>query len=375
MPEAKQIKQQPEPSALTEELARRIADEGPMTVAAFMEAAASHYYATRNLPFGADGDFVTAPEISQMFGEMIAAWFVDLWMQAGNPDRVQLIELGPGRGTLTADILRTLSSWPDLKSAISIHLVETSSLLRQEQARALKAYRPVWYDRLEEVPDGRCFIVANEFFDALPIHQFRKIEGKWRERCIDYDAVERQFFFTAQPAKFDVASVMPRDFLGAPDGSIFEISPASLSVMEEITRRVASFGGAGLVVDYGHAVPGLGDTLQCVENHRYSDVLENPGAKDITAHVDFATLKMAAAGHADVHGPVTQGEFLKRLGIEQRAEALRRGGGEAKDVALALHRLTAPSEMGGLFKVMGLTPKGGAEKPAGFGDEVPDDAA
>lgn len=360
---------QPEPTPAALNLAERIRREGPVTVAEFMAEAVSHYYAAHK-PFGVEGDFITAPEISQMFGEMVGAWLTDLWLQMGQPDRVQLIELGPGRGTLAADVMRTISSWPEFKAAVSLHLVETSPQLRQIQAATLKGYHPTWYDSLDDVPEGICFVVANEFFDALPIHQFQKVGGEWMERRVKYSETKKKFEFTHVPADFDIAGIMPESFVHAPDSSIFEISPASLSVLESICARIAH-GGAALIIDYGHAEAGLGDTLQAMEKHRYADVLENVGGRDLTAHVDFGTFSTVAAQIAQVHGPVTQGEFLTRLGIEQRGDALRANAtpAEAKEVELALYRLIAPSEMGTLFKVMGLTAPDATVTPSGFMDE------
>lgn len=358
--------------AAARELIERIDANGPVTVAEYMGVAAAHYYASRD-PFGTGGDFTTAPEISQMFGEMVGAWFVDIWLQMGQPERVQLIELGPGRGTLMADIMRTLSSWPALKAAVSVHMVETSPHLRQIQSATLAKYaQPTWYDSLDEVPEGISFIVANEFFDALPVHQFKKTKAGWKERGIDYDAVDGQFKFTLLDAPVDIPSVMPEDFVNAEEGSIFEISPASLSIAEEIAARIDAQGGAALLIDYGYAVPALGDTLQSLYRQRYADVLENPGEADITAHVDFATLKTVASQSATVWGAVTQGEFLNRLGIVARAETLSASATEAqsRDISLALYRLTAGAEMGRLFKVMGITPRDAQIIPAGFADDA-----
>jgi NADH dehydrogenase [ubiquinone] 1 alpha subcomplex assembly factor 7 len=376
MPEKNNLSAKTKDLPVSRSLAAEIEKNGPMPVAAFMGAAAAHYYATKD-PFGTEGDFTTAPEISQMFGEMIGAWLVDVWMQMGQPEKVQLIELGPGRGTLMADIMRTVSSWPEFKAAVTIHMIETSPQLRQAQANVLKAYRPTWYDRLEEVPIGVSLIVANEFFDALPIHQFKKTKGAWQERAVGYDPLEDNFFFTTVPLSFDIATLMPPEFLEMPDGCIFEVSPASLGVMDVLCRRIADHSGAALIVDYGHTVPGLGDTLQSVSRHKYSDVLDNPGGKDITAHVDFSTLKTVAQEIVEVHGAVTQAAFLKSLGIEQRAEKLAVGATDEqkRDIATGLHRLTASAEMGHFFKVMGLTPKSLEIIPAGFNDEISDNPA
>ncbi len=369
-------------------LADDIAARGPLTVAEYMARAVSAYYETQE-PFGAKGDFTTAPEISQMFGEMIGAWLVDMWMQMGRPENVKLVELGPGRGTLAADVMRTVSSWPDFKNALTLHLVETSPRLRELQAAALKDYPATWHENFSEVPEGVCFVVANEFFDALPIHQLKKTKDGWRERRVDYDAEHDAFFFTTAPLEFTLDGMMPEDFLNAPEGSVFEISPPSLEIVKQVSERIArndpdaqgAGGGAALFLDYGHAEAGLGDTLQAVSRHEYADVLEEPGLRDITAHVDFGTLKAVAAQHAAVAGPVTQGSFLIGLGIEARAQKLCENATEKQreDIMTALCRLVAPKEMGRLFKVLALTPRKVRIHPAGFalaeGDahEVSDD--
>ncbi len=363
-------------------LAERIKRQGPISVAEYMSLAAEAYYKNKD-PFGAAGDFTTAPEISQMFGEMIGAWLVDVWLQMGRPENVKLVELGPGRGTLAADIMRTISAWPDFRSVVSLHLVETSPRLRDVQAVALKGIRAGWYDSFSEVPEGLCFVVANEFFDALPVHQFKKTAGGWQERCVGYDAEKNAFLFTTTPLDFDITGMMPEEFMEAPAGSIFEISPASLGIIDEISQRLKRCGGAALILDYGHALPGLGDTLQAVSQHRYADVLEAPGERDITAHVDFGTLATVAGQSAAVAGPVTQGQFLIAVGIEARAEKLGENATDKqrRDIMSALCRLVAPQAMGRLFKVMALTPKAATIEPAGFEpagveahhDEISDD--
>jgi NADH dehydrogenase [ubiquinone] 1 alpha subcomplex assembly factor 7 len=365
---------------LHDDIAARIRARGTIPVAEYMGLAAEAYYAAQN-PFGAKGDFTTAPEISQMFGEMIGAWLVDVWMQMGKPESVKLVELGPGRGTLAADIMRTISAWPDFRTAVTLHLVETSARLKQMQAQALAGHNVGWYDSFDEVPEGICFVVANEFFDALPVHQLRKTESGWQERHVGYDAEKDAFFFTTAPLAFEIEGLMPEDFTNAPAGSIFEISPAGLSIMEKVSARIARHGGAALVVDYGHTQPGLGDTLQAVAHHKYADPLEDPGGRDITAHVDFGTLATVASKYAAVSGPVSQGQFLITLGIEARAQKLCENATDAQrqDIMSALCRLVAPKEMGRLFKVIALTSKEEAIEPAGFnpaaggGNEVPDD--
>ncbi len=376
MREANPLSNLPPPEALTpaaEKLVARIKEAGPVSVAEFMQIAASHYYAARDA-FGVEGDFITAPEISQMFGEMIGAWLVDSWMQLGKPAAVKLIELGPGRGTLAADVMRTISAWPDCKAAFSLHLVEASPLLRQKQAELLIRHAPTWYETLVEVPEGLCFIIANEFLDALPIEQFIKTSQGWRERGVGFE--DGKFVFTLLGS-----ANVPAEFLDAPESSIFETSTASLAVMAEISNRLAQNGGAALLIDYGHKKRGIGDTLQSLHKHQFSPALAHPGRDDITAHVDFAACADVAAPLVNVHGPVKQGEFLSRLGIVPRAEAL---GEKADDdqrrlIEAALRRLVSPSAMGRLFKVLGLTAKGSSIKPAGFskgdGHEVSDDGS
>jgi NADH dehydrogenase [ubiquinone] 1 alpha subcomplex assembly factor 7 len=369
----KKTKSEAEAAAFADALRQDMQRNGPMTVADYMGRVAQHYYA-HAVPFGVEGDFTTAPEISQMFGEMIAAWCVDLWHQAGKPSKVNLVELGPGRGTLMADMLRIAKSWPDFAAAVSVHLVETSPQLRLVQADNLHAATPVWHDSIDSLPDGFSLMVANEFFDALPIHQFVKKRGVWLERAVDFDAEENTFCFATLPLQMDLAAVMPADFMNAPDGSFFEISPVSLDIAGKLAQKIAAHHGACLIIDYGHARAGLGDTLQSIARHAYADVLEAPGMRDITAHVDFATLAHACRAHADIHGPVAQGQFLNALGIVMRAEKLaaKATPKQRQQIMTDLHRLTAPSVMGDLFKVMCITAKNSGLQPAGLqtGDGV-----
>jgi NADH dehydrogenase [ubiquinone] 1 alpha subcomplex assembly factor 7 len=263
---------------------------------------------------------------------------------------------------------------------VTLHLVETSPRLREIQTVTLKGYSAGWYESFSEVPEGICFVVANEFFDALPIHQLKKTDTGWQERTVGYDVENDAFFFTTAPLDFSIAGTMPQEFMKSPTGSIFEISPASLTVVEQISDRIARHGGAALIADYGHTQPGLGETLQAVSKHKYADVLEEPGLRDITAHVDFGTLGTVAGKNVAIAGPVTQGQFLIALGIEARAQKLAENATakQQEDIMTALCRLIAPREMGRLFKVMALMPKDGMLKPAGFGiaeanDEVSDD--
>ena len=370
---------------LHKKIAKLIRQRGPMSVAEYMGMAAEAYYKTQN-PFGVAGDFTTAPEVSQMFGELVGLWLTDVWMQAGKPAEVKLIELGPGRGILAADIMRTISPWPELKKAVSLHLVETSVRLREIQADILKDYRPQWYDRFTDVPAGFSLIVANEFFDALPVQQFVKTERGLQERFVGYDEGKDSFFFTT---KYPHPNLLPegegtcahppplplgeegarrrREGEGTSD-AILESSPLSQTITRQIATRIAEHGGVALIADYGHVESGIGETLQALSKHKYVDPLENPGEYDITAHVDFSALKKAAEGYVTVAGPVTQGEFLRTLGIAARAEVLCEKATDAqrKDIMSALQRLTAEKEMGRLFKVMALLDKSANIEPAGF---------
>jgi len=317
-------------------LRERIQAEGPISVEAFMEACNSYYYATRD-PFGADGDFTTAPEISQMFGEILGAALAEVWKRAGAPADAIYAELGPGRGTLAADALRVLRSagW-----AGEVHFVETSPVLRQAQAKAVPGAH--WHDLVEDLPARPLLLVANEFLDALPIVQTA-------------DGVERRVQVAAGGLAFDR------------DGEIAESSPARDAVVSAIALCVAERGGAAIIIDYGHERNAAGDTLQAVRSHRFAPVLERPGEQDLTAHVDFeAAARAASNAGAGVTRVVPQGEWLIRLGIESRARALSRANPErARDVEASLQRLTSADGMGNLFKVLALhSPKWPA--PAGF---------
>jgi NADH dehydrogenase [ubiquinone] 1 alpha subcomplex assembly factor 7 len=345
---------------LGEILLRRIAAQGPMPLSEYMELCLAHpehgYYRTRD-PLGARGDFTTAPEISQMFGELLGLWTAQVWLDMGRP-RAALVELGPGRGTLMKDALRAAGKVPGFLDAVDVWLVETSPALRREQAERLRAHAPRWADRLEEVPAGPLLLLANEFFDALPIRQFARLGGRWRERMVT--AIKDRLTLAEGPA-------VPFDE-DAPEGAIRETSPAGLAVASAIGRRLATHGGAALIVDYGYdrTPPMGGDTFQALEGHAYADPFAAPGEADLTAHVDFAALARAAeAAGAMARGVVQQGVLLERLGGTARAQALARAAPErAEDVAAAHRRLTHPDEMGSLFKALALT--GPGAPPPGF---------
>ncbi|TWB15082.1 NADH dehydrogenase [ubiquinone] 1 alpha subcomplex assembly factor 7 [Nitrospirillum amazonense] len=359
-------------------LIRRIRDEGPLRLSTFMAEALGHptlgYYTTRD-PLGAAGDFTTAPEISQMFGELLGLWCAQAWLALGSPAPLHLVELGPGRGTLMADALRAMARVPGLTQALRVHMVETSPSLRARQRATLAALpaaaqppHPIaWADSLAVVPEGPLLVLANEFFDALPIRQMQKTARGWAERCVTWLEPESRFAWTLD-AGGGAALLVPPDLRDAPEGAVVELCPAALTVAGEIGRRLATHPGAALVVDYGYDARPLGDTLQAVRGHAYAVVLDDPGQADLTAHVDFRTLAATAvAAGARSHGIVEQGALLHRLGIQQRAAALKRGAAapQAHAIDLALDRLAAPDQMGRLFKALALTSPG-APPPAGF---------
>jgi NADH dehydrogenase [ubiquinone] 1 alpha subcomplex assembly factor 7 len=351
-----------ERSPLESEIRRLIAVAGPMPLADYMRLALTHpqhgYYITHD-PIGAAGDFITAPEISQMFGELIGVWMVAVWQQMGSPENVRVIELGPGHGTLIIDALRAAKVAKDFQTAVVLHLVEISPRLKEQQQRRLGTLgMPIlWHTALSDVPAGPNIIVANEFVDALPVHQAIKQTDGWHERVVDVSPEGNLVLSTARDPLPHFDATVPRQFRGSPAGSIYEWRPDSIAL--EIGRRVRN-EGAALIIDYGHARQGLGDTLQAVAGHSFSDPLRAPGQADLTAHVDFTALAQSAEIiGARVHGPVSQRDFLQRLGIEQRALALKARAMRDKghEIDQALFRLTAsePAGMGELFRVLAIT--------------------
>ncbi len=337
-----------------------------MTVAEFMTACLHDpgygYYATRSR-IGAEGDFITAPQVSQMFGELLGAWIAEVWGQLGSPSPFRLVELGPGDGTLMLDALRLLQRAPGLISAVDLWLVEPSQPLRRRQAERLVAASPRFVDALAQVPDGAPLIlIANEVFDCLPARQLVRTDEGWAERRIGLDAGGALIFGLAPPPS-GALSELPPD---APRGAIVEASPAQTALAAEIGARVAEDGGAALVIDYGRDAPGFGDTLQALARHARVDPLESAGAADLTMHVDFPSVVGAArAAGAATSAIVTQGGFLRSLGIRQRAEVLTCSRPDRRDtIARQLDRLTGPSQMGELFKVVSIHTPGLA--PPGF---------
>jgi NADH dehydrogenase [ubiquinone] 1 alpha subcomplex assembly factor 7 len=352
---------------LEREIRTMIAAEGPIPVSRYMALCLGHprlgYYMTRD-PIGMAGDFVTAPEISQMFGELVGLWAAQTWMDLGRPAPFALVELGPGRGTLMADALRAARVAPGFLEAAQVHLVETSPVLREKQRATLSgapAGRVFWHANLDAVPDLPLIALANEFFDALPVRQLVREGGAWRERLVGLGADGRLAFGLSPDADPSIA-------YEAPEGEVLEIAAAGIPVMRALAARIVAAGGAALAIDYGHARTGFADTLQAVRRHAFADPLEDPGEADVTAHVDFAQLAAAArAAGALVHGPATQGAFLRALGIEARARALaaRASAKQAEEIGAALQRLAGEGEddMGVLFKAMAVTHPRLAQSP------------
>jgi NADH dehydrogenase [ubiquinone] 1 alpha subcomplex assembly factor 7 len=350
---------------LEQQIELQIRTSGPMSVATYMGLCLTHpskgYYRAGE-PIGSNGDFITAPEISQMFGELIGFWLVNVWQQMSEPKAFTLLELGPGRGTLMADILRVACRAPGFRDALRLRLFETSPPLMAEQQARLEVYEPKWLQDFDNFEDGPVLVVANEFFDALPIRQFvRKADG-WHERQVGLVEGKRAFGLSPTPIP---ATSMPDAVANAEPDTMFEVSFGGAEVMRQLAKVVSKQGGSILAIDYGYATTQTGDTLQGVRRHAYADVLDAPGETDLSAHVDFGALGTVARLAGLTTQPLaTQGQFLTRLGIGERAAALSRANpGSADDIRTAQDRLVSDQQMGTLFKVFcahspGLMPSG-----------------
>jgi NADH dehydrogenase [ubiquinone] 1 alpha subcomplex assembly factor 7 len=337
----------PEPNQLALRLAKQIEASGPISVAEYMRAANAEYY-NRADPLGVEGDFITAPEISQMFGELVGIWLTDIWLRQNSPE-CHYVELGPGRGTLAADALRAMSRFD---FAPPVNFVETSEALRVKQAQAVPHAR--FHGAIDQLPqDKPLFIVANEFFDALPVRQLIATHSGWRERVV---ARDRGVKFTAMPGAQAMDAAVPVEIRNQRSEAIYETSPDAGGMMFELASRLEKQGGVLLIIDYGYAQPGLGSTLQAVKNHEFVDPFDNPGAHDLTAHVNFFELaNLARMRNLSVHGPVGQGKWLEALGVDQRAAVLADAAPDrARDIFEARDRLVEEDQMGCLFKVMAI---------------------
>ena len=349
-------------TALRDILTARIAATGPITLADYMAECLLHprhgYYTTRD-PFGAAGDFTTAPEISQMFGELLGLCLAQVWLDQGQPAAFVLTELGPGRGTLMADVLRATKAVPGFHEALRLCLVEVSPVLRARQAQALAGYRPQWSNAVQDLPDGPLYLLANEFFDALPIRQFQRSGSGWRERMVGLAGQSLGFGLGPEVR---VAALDLR-LAEVSAGELVEHCPAARPIVQEISTRISHAGGVALIVDYG-GWTSQGDTFQALKSNAYTDPLAEPGQADLTAHVDFAALATASSL---AHAYATQGTFLLRLGIAARSARLARGltGAALQSHLAATRRLTDDGEMGTLFKVLALYPAAWP-RPPGF---------
>lgn len=357
----------PEPGlSLGDLIDMQIRQQGPMSLASYMGLCLTHptrgYYRKTD-PLGTSGDFITAPEISQTFGEMIGAWIADLYLQMGSPEKFTLLELGPGRGTLMADALRVASRATGLADAIDLKLYETNPVLIAMQREKLAAHSPDWIDDVETVGSTPLIVIANEFFDALPIRQFVRRADKWFERSVGLSDGKRTFGLS--PTPYD-ETLIGENFAGARDGEVAEIGLAAQQFMGQLCRLVGPRGGALLAIDYGYERTQPGETLQALARHAPVDPLARPGAADLTTHVDFEALGRAGrmAG-LTVHPIVTQGGFLTSLGLAERHAALSVANPEkAASLASAFDRLTSADQMGELFKVLCAASPG--LRPAGF---------
>jgi SAM-dependent MidA family methyltransferase len=354
---------------LGEKIAGLIRAAGPISVADYMAICLfdpEHGYYTTREPFGAKGDFITAPEVSQMFGELVAVWLVEAWQVSGKALPVTVAEIGPGRGTLMKDVARTIGRIAtELTAKTDFVLVETSPRLMAIQQQALRnsGRAFTWHTTLDTLPSQPLFIVGNEIFDALPFRQFVRQDGKWFERAIGLDA-DGAFQFGIGTASL-ASDALPVTAGNAPDGSIFEIAPAREALMSAIAQRIADHGGAGLFFDYGHLEPGLGDTFQAVRKHRSEGVFDNPGEADLTSHVDFSALAAVARSHGLNAHMTTQAEFLLGMGLLERAGRLGQAADERArgKIAADVERLAGPDQMGKLFKVLAILPSGLAVPP------------
>ena len=355
------------PTALARKIQALIRTQGPISVTDYFSlclADPEHgYYRTRD-PFGREGDFVTAPEVSQLFGEMLGVFLVHAWQKHGGPQGVRLVEIGPGRGTMMADMLRVVARLAsDLFEDVTVHLVETSEKLRAVQRETLGTFadRITWHAGFDEIPPGFVLLAANELFDAIPIRQFVKGPSGFRERMVGLDAAD-ELIFAAGVAGID-PDLLPENHRSMPQGTIFEVSPAREAVMAAICERLRDQGGTALIIDYGHFATGFGDTLQAIRNHAFDPTLAHPGEADLTSHVDFQSLSATAiAFGAHVHGRLHQGDFLLGLGLAERASALGRSRDAAvqRQIVADVERLAGAGagRMGELFKVLavGSTP-------------------
>ncbi|WP_421790712.1 class I SAM-dependent methyltransferase [Hyphobacterium sp.] len=356
---------------IADKIAERIRNGGPISIAAFMTEAMfdpmEGYYATKN-PIGAGEDFITAPAISQMFGELIGLWSAQVWMDMGQPKSFQLVELGPGTGQMMSDIVRAGRAIPGFLEAAQITLIEASAALKMVQGQTLTpmGVQASWVNRIENVPAGPAIILGNEFLDCLPVRQAVKQGDRWNERLVGLNE-DGGFQFVMGPALGVEADLIPQRLRDLPDGTLVEFRPGDQQVVEALANRFADQPGRALFIDYGPASSEPGDTFQAIRQHQKTDPLDAPGTADLTARVDFEQLThFAGTAGLEASGPVSQGTFLKALGIEMRAATLLQAKPDQKGrIARQLMRLIEPDQMGELFQVVTLSTPG-LPKPPGF---------
>ena len=341
----------------------RIESEGSITLADYMAESLGHSefgYYNNTVPLGKSGDFITSPEVSQMFGELIGLWSAVCWQQLGTPNKFNFIELGPGRGTLLMDAIRAAKVAPGYLDSIELHLVETSPILAKLQKESLSTLKNscLWYKKFEQVPDGPFFLIGNEFIDTLPIRQYIGAGGEWYEQLVGLNKFSTALCRITSPTPSDGEIIVPLGLSGWDDGIIWEICHEAQKIISSISSALLERGGVAIFIDYGYVKQTGGDTFQAVRNHEYSDPLEAPGLTDLTAHVDFEAIKQVAEKKGvRVSGPVTQGAFLRGIGIEKRAEKLMNVATprQKRDIETGVKRLIDDNEMGRLFKVMALS--------------------
>ena len=337
--------------------------QGSLSLAHFMSIALSdsrHGYYTNNVPIGKDGDFITSPEISQMFGELVGIWCATMWQAMGEPEKIAVVEFGPGKGTLMKDFLRGTRNVKGFHKAVSVYLMEISNKLQKIQQEVLNGenVKVEWISDLSKIPEVPILFVANEFFDALPIHQFVKSDGEWLERLVTVEGGNLALVLSPTPTV--KTSLIPKEYRDASDGSIYELCPAAIEITKDIAGHINKFGGTGIIIDYGYDKNPLQDSLQAVREHSYKDILDNPGKTDITSYVDFSAIRKTA-NDADINafGLVEQGDFLSAMGMEIRTKLLLKSADDKqkKEILSAVERLVSSKQMGAMFKCMALTNK------------------
>jgi SAM-dependent MidA family methyltransferase len=354
---------------LKQKILAQIDATGPMPVGQYMHLCHAHpqfgYYATGN-PVGREGDFITAPEISQMFGEMIAIWAISAWQAIGSPNRIQIAELGPGRATLMRDFIRTAAAHQEFFQAMQIKMVETSPSLKKQQRELLgdsDVSCPIdWLDTLDQLDALPTLFIANEFLDAIPFRQFVKTQNGWLEVCVGRDETDEpngkgeELAFVIGPTGID-ESTLPQGHKNEPEGAVFEYAPAREAFVALIAEHLSANDGAALLIDYGHAKSGFGDTFQAVKSHKSVSPLQDPGNCDLTSHVDFQAIGETALDNGvHVTGLLSQADFLIKLGLLERAGSLggNKGPELQKQIEKDVERLVSPEQMGDLFKVLCL---------------------